>query len=122
MAVFRRLAIAVHPLDRELAEELARHADIPIEALVAPPTPAAVTQASDGARVFPAVPLLLDSILFASAAAADQQGAAGLSHTALRAVVRAAFARARVLGLTVEEIDEAMAGSDGALLRDRPRA
>ena len=102
------LARAVHPLDPALAAKLARAGGETLERLgIARPAPAAappVTAAVAAApRPFPPTRLVVESVV---CAAAETMQA---SPSAVRGVLRAAFTRARGLGLTVEEMDDALA-------------
>jgi hypothetical protein len=105
------LARAVLPIDPDLAEALAQEAGTSLVAagLVAPPapTPAAATHGPP-ARPFPPVALMVDSILHAATQSAGAHAADPTSHQAIVEITRAAFARARGLGLSVEEVHGAL--------------
>jgi hypothetical protein len=103
------LTRAVFPRDRALAEELAVECGKSFEELrlversapprtIEPPTPG---PPAPPPRAFPPVALMLDSIVHAAEEAMASDGD-------VRSVLRAAFARARGLGLTVEEVDDAL--------------
>lgn len=100
------LARLVHPTDAALAARLAAVSGETLEGLglVSPPDATAQTAAPPGAtsRPFPPVPLLVDAIVCAAAEASQS------TPTAMRGVLRAAFARARELGLTIEEVNAAL--------------
>jgi transcriptional regulator with XRE-family HTH domain len=104
-----QLAQAVFPRDASLAATLVAEADTSLEALglVAsagvPPPSAPVPPA----RPFPPIALLLDSIMAAAVDATDGQ-TEPVPRDTVRAVLHAAFARARALGLTIEEIDDVL--------------
>jgi len=100
------LARAVHPRDPALAAKLARAGGETLErlGLVKPaPPPAPPVTATAPPRPFPPTRLVVESVV---CAAAETMQA---SPAAVRGVLRAAFARARALGLTVEEMDDALA-------------
>ncbi|HEY3820796.1 MAG TPA: antitoxin Xre-like helix-turn-helix domain-containing protein [Polyangiaceae bacterium] len=105
------LARAVHAKDPELAAALASEGGKTLETLglvspaVAPPAAPpvhAVTPEAPPARPLPPTRLMVESIVCAAAETMQTPPAA------VRDVLRAAFARARGLGLTVEEVDEAL--------------
>jgi transcriptional regulator with XRE-family HTH domain len=98
----RRLAVAIHPRSEGFARELAEDGGTTLEALGLP-----VAAPVAPARAFPPVALVVDAIVFAAAEAIAQQGGEPLS--AARAALRSGIARARVLGLTLEEVDDALA-------------
>ena len=107
----KRLASAVLPKDAELAGALARESGTTLVAwgLVSPPAPAE-TSAPQGPppRPFPPVALMVDSILHSATQSAEAHAANPTSHQAIVEITRAAFARARGLGLTVEEVHDAL--------------
>ncbi|MGH7435572.1 MAG: helix-turn-helix domain-containing protein [Polyangiaceae bacterium] len=129
-----RLANAVYPVDPGLAAQIAEHTATTVEAVVpeaasaaeaareaaraAAAAEASAKQAAEAARInaarapapraFPPVGLLLDSILVAAGDAGEQQGATDVPRPALRAIVAAAFGRAKGLGLTIEEVEGAL--------------
>jgi transcriptional regulator with XRE-family HTH domain len=120
-----RLARAVHPRDAALALEIANEAGTTLEALglvapappapAAPPPPPVSLQAAvvgPPPRPFPPVDLVVDAIVHVSAQALEGQDAGRDPIGTVTAVLRAAFARARRLGLTIAEVDEAL-GSRG---------
>jgi hypothetical protein len=95
----RRLAALLVPVDLALAEEAAAHAHETLEelGLVAPapppPPPRPTVTAQD----------LTDAVLCAAAEVSD------VSPRALRPVLYAAFKRTRELGLSVDEVEAALA-------------
>jgi hypothetical protein len=105
---------ALHPQHRDLAAKLADHLGQTLAALgfaapevaqKAPPPAAPVPPATPPpptARAFPPAELLVDSIVCAAAEALNTTPAA------VRPIVRAAFARARGLGVSIREIDDAL--------------
>jgi DNA-binding XRE family transcriptional regulator len=114
----RKLACAVESKDPELAAQLAVHTGTTLDAIRPVAAPAAthdagvVAEAAPVAtRAFPPVALLIDSILVAAGDAGEGAGAAAIARPALRAILGAAFGRAKALGLTVEEVDGAMGGA-----------
>ena len=106
------LAVAVLPKDLDLAEALAREAGTSLIAagLVPPPAPAPAPQGPPP-RPFPPVALMVDSILHAATQSAGAHAADPTSHQAILEITRAAFARARGLGLSVEEVHDALASA-----------
>ena len=102
---------ALHPQHRDVATKLAQHLGTTLAALglvvpenpkSAPPPPA--PPPPPPVRPLPPTHLLVDSIVCAAAEAL------GTTPTAVRPVVQAAFARARGLGVTVHEVDDALSG------------
>jgi hypothetical protein len=57
------------------------------------------------------VALMVDSILHAATQSAAAHAADPTSHQAILEITRAAFARARGLGLSVEEVHDALASA-----------
>ncbi len=119
------IAAAVFPHDASLAAQLASEAGTTLEGLglvtppaplpPAPPTPsppAPVVVPGPPPRAFPPIALMVDSIVLASIDAAATLGATG-AREAVPTLLRAAFSRARGLGLTTEEIDEALSSAAG---------
>jgi transcriptional regulator with XRE-family HTH domain len=109
----RKLARAVHPKDAQLAVEIAAEGGTTLEALglvvpasKAPPTPPAAP--TPPPRPFPPVDLMIDSVVHVAAQALAAHDAHGEPATIVRAVLSAAFSRARGLGLTIEEVDNAL--------------
>jgi hypothetical protein len=104
------LARAVHPHDPALAADLAAEGGQTLERLgivrpappSPPPPPAAPPAPVAAPRTLPPTHLMVESIVCAAADTMQTPPAA------VRDVLRAAFARARGLGLTVDEIDEAL--------------
>jgi hypothetical protein len=98
------LARRVHPVDSALAAELARAGQTTLEELRVVPRPSqAAPAASEPALAKPlARHLVADAVVCAAAdaAAAPPEG--------VRALLLAAFARARELGLTLEDVEEAL--------------
>jgi DNA-binding XRE family transcriptional regulator len=104
---------ALHPAHRDVAARLAKHLSTTLDALglpaPAPPPKAASLPlppplASPPPRPFPPAHLVVESVV---CAAADAQG---LAPSAVRPLVQAAFARARGLGVTIAEVDDALSG------------
>ena len=112
------LAAAVFPHDAGLAAQLASEAGTTLEGLglVTPPAPAPppapVVVPGPPPRAFPPIALMVDSIVLASIDAAATLGATG-AREAVPTILRAAFSRARGLGLTTDEIDEALSSGQG---------
>jgi transcriptional regulator with XRE-family HTH domain len=105
----RRLAQAVHTKDRALAAEIAVEGNASLEALGLVDRGIAAAAASiDGTvpspRVFPPVDLLMDSVVHVAAQALVAQRSGDDPVAAVRAVLQAAFERARGLGLTMDEV------------------
>jgi DNA-binding transcriptional regulator YiaG len=92
----RRLAALLLPVDRALAEEAAAHANETLEEL-------GLVAAAAPARSPVTARDLVEAVLCAGAEAADA------SPRALRPVLHAAFKRARELGLSVDEVETALA-------------
>ncbi|MGH7438877.1 MAG: helix-turn-helix domain-containing protein [Polyangiaceae bacterium] len=114
-ATLTRIIALLVPVDRELAEEIANE-EAPLFEVLGIPKPV-VPPASPAAPAapVPAAPAsraterdLADVVLCATAEQSD------LPPRALRPLLHAAFARARALGLTVEQLDEAFAPSADA--------
>lgn len=94
-----RLAVAVHPTDAALAARLAAESGQTLESLgLVAPLPAAPAPR----RAFPPMAFVADSVV---CAAAEVMGA---PPTVVREALRAAFARAQALGLSVDEVSEAL--------------
>jgi DNA-binding XRE family transcriptional regulator len=114
-----KLARTVHPRDPGLAEEIAIEAGTTLEGLglvePAPPLPPAPLPAASAAiagpppRAFPPIDLVLDAIVHVAAQTLEEQDINRVPIGAVTAVLRSAFSRARLLGLTVEEVDGALA-------------
>jgi transcriptional regulator with XRE-family HTH domain len=101
------LARAVFPKDAALAEGLARECGTTLVDLGLTTAPSAA--AAPPARAFPPVGLVIDSVLLAAIDAAARHDEPSLSERAIIVgVLRAAFARARGLGLTLAEVDDAL--------------
>jgi DNA-binding XRE family transcriptional regulator len=108
------IARMVHPLDEDLAELLAIEGGTTLASLglvtPAPPPPVPVPPSPEPQppppRPFPPVRLMLHAVLHAA------QNAATAPPEDVRAIVAAAFAITRGLGLTVEELDDALAGRE----------
>jgi transcriptional regulator with XRE-family HTH domain len=99
---------AVHPVDAKLAAMIAAETGTTLEALgiVRPaPPPLPPLPPPPLPRPFPPIPLLVDSIVLAAMDAFDP------TSPDVRSTLRAAFARARGMGLTVEEVDDAFSHS-----------
>jgi transcriptional regulator with XRE-family HTH domain len=106
------LARMVHPKDLALATELATEAGTTLAALgleepAAPPAPAALAAPQTPARIFPPVGLMTDSILHVAKQALEEAVGNTSDVATVLAVLRAGFARARGLGLTIAEVDDA---------------
>jgi len=123
IAQVHQIAAAVFPHDASLAAQLASEAGTTLEGLglVTPPAPpppapppappsAPVVAPGPPPRAFPPIALMVDSILLASIDAAATLGATG-AREAVPTILRAAFSRARGLGLTTDEIDEALSSA-----------
>jgi len=108
----RELARAVHGKDAALAEAIVLETGTTLEALglripanAAPLPPA---------RAFPPIALLADSVILAAVDAAATHADSPLQERpAILDVLRAAVARARALGLTIEELGDALASCTG---------
>jgi transcriptional regulator with XRE-family HTH domain len=99
------LARAVHAKDPSLAAKLAHEGSQTLESLgLVKPAPAmpAVTVPAAHVRPFPPTRLVVESVVCAAAEVMQA------SPATVRGALRAAFARARGLGLTVEEMDDAL--------------
>jgi transcriptional regulator with XRE-family HTH domain len=105
------MARAVHARDPSLAAALASEGGTTLEALglVAPPSGSAGgAPAAPPPRPFPPIALMIDSILLAAMDVAELHENAVLDREGVRRVLHAAFQRARGLGLTVDEVDQAL--------------
>ncbi|HEY6461437.1 MAG TPA: helix-turn-helix transcriptional regulator [Polyangiaceae bacterium] len=111
------IARAVYPHDASLAAALAAETGQTLVSLgieMPPPPPAPVVVAAPPppelagppARPFPPARLVVDSIVCAAAESMQ------CAPSAVRDVLRAAFARARGLGLTLEEVEEGLRGAE----------
>jgi transcriptional regulator with XRE-family HTH domain len=126
----RLLAAMVHPKDAALAGEIAVEGATTLEELglvaakASAPPQVPSTPAAPSARPFPPADLMIDSVLHVSARALDLQVAGTDPVSAVRAVLRAAFERARGLGLTLEEIDAVLSTrpAEGATPKATSRA
>jgi len=114
----QELARAVFPLDASLAEALAHEAGTTLGALGLVATRQAASAPSAlpvapvpvaGARAFPPVALMIDSIVLAAVDAVDGNAAWLDTRQSVREIISAGFGRARGLGLTIEEVDAALA-------------
>ncbi|MBV9946138.1 MAG: helix-turn-helix transcriptional regulator [Myxococcales bacterium] len=108
------LARAVHPLDAALAAKLAAEAGQTLEELgLATPRTAPAPDAAS-ARPFPPLPMLVEAVVCAAADAME------LPPSVVRKGLRSAVARARSLGLTLEEVERALSpGATGPAERAR---
>jgi hypothetical protein len=98
------LAALVYPRDAALASMLAEAASETLESLgIAPPPPPAVAPAPTPA---PLAPHLVADLVVCAAASAG-----GIVPSAARAAVSALFVRMRELGLSVEDVEAALAAS-----------
>ena len=114
------LARAAFPRDARLAEALAQEAGTTLVELGLVPSPAPpvpVVPAGPPPRPFPPVALMVDSILHAATQSAAAHAADPTSHQAILEITRAAFSRARGLGLSVEEVHDALASMSAAAKR-----
>jgi DNA-binding XRE family transcriptional regulator len=100
------VARRVHPADAALAASLAREAGHTLETLGLAPSVPPAPEPPPATRPFPPIHALLGSILHAGTEAA------AASPGDVRAILRAGFASARALGLTLEEVDAALSPSD----------
>jgi transcriptional regulator with XRE-family HTH domain len=94
-----RLAVAVHPTNATLAARLAAESGQTLESLglVAP-----LAAPAPPRRAFPPMAFIADSVVCAAAEVMEAP------PTVVREALRAAFARAQALGLSVEEMSEAL--------------
>jgi hypothetical protein len=134
LVALQKLALLVHPVDAALAAEIAAETGTTLEGLgivaaapppppeaapprphVAPPSAGVVAApAVAPSRSFPPVELTIDSVLYVAVKALRDAGA-GEPEAIVQSVLRAAIARARGLGLTLEEVERALvAGSHGS--------
>lgn len=116
------MARAVYAVDAGLAEALAGEGGTSVEALglvpkpppppppppAPPPPPPPAPPPGPPPRAFPPIALMLDSVLLAAVDAADAHPDSLRERSAVREVIRAAFGRARALGLTLNEVDDAL--------------
>ena len=136
----RKVAPVLHPRDADLAREAARMGGTTLEALgvVRPPAPPepppAPPPASPAKEVAPPPPppperptrLLVDAVVYAAAEALEASPGSLLRNA--RAMVAAAFARARDLGLSSEQVAEAFVvpappvAESGPSSKSRPRS
>jgi transcriptional regulator with XRE-family HTH domain len=101
------LARALHPSDPGLAAEMAAEAGTTLVKWgIAPPEPE--VPKGPPPRPFPSIPLMVDAIVLAAVDAADPDATAPVSRHAIRAALRAGFSRARALGLSLQEVDDAL--------------
>jgi DNA-binding XRE family transcriptional regulator len=108
---------AVHPRDAKLAAALAAETGTTLEAMGLvrpPPPPPAPGPPSPPPRPFPPIPLVVDSMVLAAMEAFDP------SSPDVRRMLRAACARARAMGLTIEEIDDALASQNAPNAGPKP--
>jgi transcriptional regulator with XRE-family HTH domain len=106
IAHLHTLARAVHSKDPMLAAKLAAEGAETLEGLgiVRPaPPPAPLAPPAAPGRPFPATRLVVDSVVCAAAETMQAPPAA------VREALRAAIARARALGLSLEDMDEGLA-------------
>jgi DNA-binding XRE family transcriptional regulator len=104
----RQLARAVHPKDATLAGALAGEAGTTLEALglVMAKSPSPPLPPAPAPRAFPPIDLMVDSVILAAVDAVARYADSPLQERpALLDVLRAAVARARLLGHTLEEVD-----------------
>jgi transcriptional regulator with XRE-family HTH domain len=108
----QELARAVFPVDAQLAAELAQSAGTTLQALGLVATPKIIRAPEPpppAPRPFPPIALMVDSILLAGLDAAEGSMTAPEMRQVVRNILRAAFSRARGLGLAIEEVDDALA-------------
>jgi transcriptional regulator with XRE-family HTH domain len=107
----QRLVRAVFPVDAQLAAQLAHEAGTELSAmgLVVASNDEPAAAPSPPSRPFPPVALMIDSILLAAVDAAQGDTGAATGRQTVRDILRAAFSRARGLGLTIEEVEQALA-------------
>jgi hypothetical protein len=105
-----QLVRRVHPVDAALAAELAEASDTTLLALglEAPPAPAVVTTAAPEAPAPPPPPPPPDPIHIVDTVVCAAAEAMQLMPEAIRPALRAAFRRARLAGLSVEDVDRAL--------------
>ncbi len=106
-----KLARAVFPRDAKLAAELAQAAGTTLQAMglaPSPPPQAAAVAPAPPPRPFPPVSLMIDSIVLAAVEAAEGLTAIPSTPQGVRDILRAGFARAHGLGLTIEEVSLAL--------------
>ncbi len=103
----KTIAAAAYPVDPGLAERLAAAVGTTLVAwgiaAPAPPPPAGPPP-----RPFPPMAAMVDALVMAALDAADVPSNGPVSRHAVRAALRAAFSQARTLGLTLEEVDDAL--------------
>jgi DNA-binding XRE family transcriptional regulator len=99
------LARLLHPLDRDLAEEVASltHETLVTLGIEAPPPPPPPPAPPPPPRPFPRDADLVDVVVCAGIEAT------GHTPTAIRALVYTLFKRAREVGLTTEAVEQALA-------------
>jgi transcriptional regulator with XRE-family HTH domain len=98
--LLKKLAAMVHPHDAALASALAVEAGTTLEALGLVARRAEAPQAPP-ARAFPPVALIVDSVVHAATEAQR-------TEAPMREVLRAAFERARGIGLSIDEVCAAL--------------
>jgi hypothetical protein len=103
------LARRVFPRDPKLAAELAIAGKSSLEALgivapAPPPAPPPPAPPPPAPKPLPAIEDVVDAVVCAAAEAID------VLPKTIRPALKAAFARARRLGLTVEEVEKALGG------------
>jgi transcriptional regulator with XRE-family HTH domain len=94
-----KLARLIYPTDRSLAAQIAKETGETLESLG---IAAAVPPPAPPPRALPPTHLMVESVVCAAAEALETKPAAA------RDALRAAFGRARAMGLTVDEIDDAL--------------
>ena len=114
----REIARFVYPRDPALASDIAAEGNATLEGLrlVVPQTasPPPVVPPSPPPRPFPPVDLMADSIVHVAVQALEAGDPRNDSMATVQAVLRAAFARALGLGLTIAEVADALRGSSGS--------
>jgi transcriptional regulator with XRE-family HTH domain len=110
-AALQAIARAVHATDAELAAQLAAESGETLESLgIVQPAPPPVVFAPAPPplpRHLPPARLMVESVVCAAAEAMQT------TPSAVRDVLRTAFARARGLGMTIEEVDDALSPAPG---------
>ena len=111
-----KLARLVCPIDRSLAAQIAKETGETLESL-------GIVAAAPPPRALPPTHLMVESVVCAAAEALETR------PPAARDALRAAFGRARAMGLTVDEIDDALSpkaargaeAAEGASVKRRKR-
>jgi len=105
-----KLAREVFPVDGRLAEQLAKEAGTTlVEMGLVEARQTELAASSPPQRPLPPIVLLVDSIVMAAIDAIDADAPTHDVRQVARSMMGAAFARARSLGLTIDEVDAALA-------------